>query len=466
VSLAGEDHGRTACAVINACLHPNLVRALYRAEDRMRDLGLTRPLLIVNSDGSTSRVAKTRAIDTYDSGPSAGVLGAGYVATAIGAKHVCTFDVGGTTTDVALLADAQVPMNERTQVGELEIPHPSVSLTSFGIGGGSIISVDAGGEVGVGPRSAGATPGPACFGLGGNALTPTDVWLLLGYLEPGEFLGGRRRLDAGPAREALADLARELSTSPEQALLDAAAAIRRVLSEHLVGWAARHPEVTRSPAADRWLFSYGGGGGLLCADAAEILGIPQVVVFPHSSVFSAFGAGLLPIAHSYHLVVAAGSGADEVAAAVARLADNARRDLRAEGVRELEAVGASLWIGPGEPRRLSLAALLNRPQEVATLDGGFSAAVGCRLHVSVPARATVEMNIGSGEVAKSGERRVLTGDGPLSVPMIDGLGGRGANAVGGPVFLNAPDTTIFAPAGWSVTFTEQGYGILNKEQPS
>ncbi len=465
VSLADDDHGRTACAVVNACLHPNLVRALYRAEDRMRDQGLTRPLLIVNSDGSTSRVAKTRAIDTYDSGPSAGVLGAGCVAQAIGARHVCTFDVGGTTTDVALLADARVPMDERTEVGDLEIPHPSVSLTSFGIGGGSIISVDAAGQVRVGPRSAGATPGPACFGLGGHSLTPTDVWLLLGYLEPGEFLGGRRRLDVGPAREAATQLAGELGTSTERALLEAKAAIRGALWDHLLRWADRHPELVTSEAADRWLFSYGGGGGLLCTDAAEILGIPRVVVFPHSSVFSAFGAGLLPIAHSYHQVVASGAGNGALAAVVARLADNARRDLRAEGVRELDNVSASLRVGSDQPRRLSLAALIERPQDAVSMNGAGSAAVGCRLHVSVPRSANVEMNTGPAHISKSRARQVITGDGPLAVPIVEGLGDRSAAGVAGPAFLDAPDTTIFVPSGWSVTFTEHGYGILSKERP-
>ena len=185
VSLADDDHGRTACAVVNAYLHPNLVRSLYRAEDKTRERGLVRPLLIVNSDGATSRVAKTRAIDTYDSGPSAGVLGASYVARALGAEHVCTFDVGGTTSDVAYLTGAEVPTEEHTEVGDVSIPHPAVTLSSFGIGGGSIISVDESGEIRVGPESAGASPGPVCFGLGGQSLTPTDVWLLLGYLQPG-----------------------------------------------------------------------------------------------------------------------------------------------------------------------------------------------------------------------------------------------------------------------------------------
>lgn len=466
VSLAGNDHGRTAAAVVNAYLHPNLVRALYLAEDRARDRGLTQPLLIVNTDGSTSRVAKTRAIDTYDSGPTAGVLGASYVARALGAQSVCTFDVGGTTTDVSFLIDGDVPVSDVTDVGDVVIPHPSVPLHSFGIGGGSIIAVDEGGEIRVGPRSAGASPGPACFGLGGEWLTPTDVWLLLGYLEPGEFLGGRRRLDPEPARLVAKALAERRGTSVEQALLDAKAAIRSELSEHMLAWAARHPALGTSDPSSRWLFSYGGGGGLLCAEAADILGIPRVVVFPHSSVFSAFGAGLLPIAHSYQAVVSAESGEAAVGAAVARLADSARRDLRAEGVHALDEVQGSLELGSVRRDGLTLAGVLSAPDIATPRNGAASAAVRVALHVSVPREAPVEMITGESGEEMSGSREVLTAEGRISAAVAPGLGEPGASAVTGPAFLRAPDTTIFVPPGWSVTFTPQGYGILGREGAS
>jgi N-methylhydantoinase A/oxoprolinase/acetone carboxylase beta subunit len=466
VSLADDDHGRTACAVVNAYLHPNLVRSLYRAEDRTRERGLVRPLLVVNSDGSTSRVAKTRAIDTYDSGPSAGVLGASYVAHVLGARHVCTFDVGGTTSDVAFLGDAVVPMEEHTEVGQVRIPHPAVTLSSFGIGGGSIIRVDASGEIRVGPESAGASPGPVCFGLGGHALTPTDVWLLLGYLEPGEFLGGRRRLDASPAEKAVVDLAGQLGTSTAQALLQAKAAIVRALADHLLHWAQRHPELSSSPPSDRWLFSYGGGGGLLCTDAADVLRIPNVVVFPNSSVFSAFGAGLLPIAHTYETVVPAGAGNGALGAAAARLADNARRDLRAEGVRDLDAVRASVRVGAHQAPEQSLAALLEAPQALSGPNGRPSAALRCRLHVSVPREADVAMLTAPGAGPGSPEREIVSTAAPVRVPVVTGLGDPAAAPVTGPAFLDAPDTTIFVPGGWRVSFTEHGYGILRKERPS
>jgi len=463
VSLAPDDFGRTATAVINAYLHPRLARTLYTAEDGVRDRGLIRPLLIVNTDGSTSRVAKTRAIDTYDSGPGAGVLGAGYVAAELGARYVCTFDVGGTTTDVALLTDAEVPVRDVTEVGPLVIPHPSVAITSFGLGGGSIISLAADGTIGVGPESEGASPGPACYGLGGDRLTPTDVWLLLGYLEPGEFLGGRRRLDPDAAGAAAARFAQALGLGAQEALLRARDAIHAELAAQLRGWAERHPQLSDSAPDDRWLFSYGGGGGLLCTAAAESLGVRRVVVFPHSSVFSAFGASLLPLAHSYEAVVPAGAAPEALADAVERLGDNARRDLRSEGITDLDRVRAILDIDERGPRETDLASLLR--DSGATTGGGPAAITArrCGLRVSVPHNPSVEMLTGEDGHAERQVREVTTDSGRLAVPTVSGLGVPDSAPAAGPVFLQAPDTTIFVPGGWSVSFSRQGYGILVKE---
>jgi N-methylhydantoinase A len=460
ISLAAEDHGRTAVAVVNAYLHPTLVRALYRAEDQTRDRGMHRPLLIVNTDGSSSRVAKTRAIDTYNSGPSAGVLGAGYVAAALDAPHVCTFDVGGTTTDVAYVRGAEVARDDATDVGPASIPHPAVALWSFGLGGGSIVSATADG-ITVGPESAGSAPGPACFDLGGTSLTPTDVWLMLGYLEPGEFLGGRRRLDVARA-EAVADrFASALGTDRDDAVLQAKDAIRAALERELGAWAARHPDWGASDPSERWLFSYGGGGGLLCVEAAEALGCAHVVVFPHSSVFSAFGGGLLPIAHAYETVVPVGSPASAVSAAAARLADNARRDLRSEGIRDTGRVQASLAGDGLERQATTLSALL---------DGGAGPPAGTdaserprrlRLEVSVPREVDLQVRVD--EALEPGRTRaVRTATGEVTAGLVPGLGRRGAEPVAGPVFLEATDTTIFAPAGWSARFTDLGYGVLER----
>jgi N-methylhydantoinase A/oxoprolinase/acetone carboxylase beta subunit len=325
--------------------------------------------------------------------------------------------------------------------------------------------VDSNGEIRVGPRSAGASPGPACFGLGGECLTPTDVWLLLGYLEPGEFLGGRRRLNPESARAAAQAMAERRDTTVERTLLEAKAAIFRELSGYLHAWAERQPALQASDPSTRWLFSYGGGGGLLSVEAAEILGIARVVVFPHSSVFSAFGAGLLPIAHAYEAVVPPGSGQAALGSAVARLADNARRDLRAEGVHDLEDVRASLSFGSERRGEATLAGVLSAPDAAAPRKGAGSVAVRVALRVSVPREAPVEMITGDADGEAGGLREVLTAQGRLTATVALGLGDPDAAPVTGPAFLRAPDTTIFVPPGWTVEFTAQGYGILNRGEP-
>jgi N-methylhydantoinase A len=479
VSLHPDDHGRTALAVASAYLHPTLARSLYKAEDRLREQGFRHPLLVVNTDGSSTRVAKTQAIDTFNSGPSAGVLGAAIVARVLAAQHVVTFDVGGTTTDVAHIASARPPQADSTAFGNVSVPHPAIALWSFGLGGGSIIAArpsSSGGyaaagpaadDLTVGPQSAGAIPGPACFGLGGSQPTPTDVWLTLGYLEPGEFLSGHRKLDPASARAALGPLAEKLGTDVGGAALAALDAIHAALAGHLKAWAALDQDLSCSDPANRWLFSYGGGGGLLAVPAAAALGISQVVVFPQSSVFSAFGGSLLPIAHSYHAVAEDVSDADTVTAALSRMLDRAARDMRAEGVPTGEGVLATASLQDFAASQVSTAAPL--AQMLADARSADLSLPGSarRGRVSLSIRATTEQRLritDASTVAKAANyRRVRFPDGIKDVPVTAGLGCPGAPPVTGPAFLAASDTTVFIPADWTADFNSLGYGIVRRQ---
>ena len=248
-----------------------------------------RPLLIVNSDGATSRVAKTRAIDTYDSGPSAGVLGASFVAARSGPEHVCTFDVGGTTSDVAFLIGAEVPADELTDVGDAAIPHPAVSLTSFGIGGGSIISVDRR------ERSASARRAPArsrarsALAWAGSRSPRPMSGCCSAPLQPGEFLGGRRRLDVVPAR-------RPQPSSPgnwwttEDARSEPKPRFDGSCPSTCSAGRRATPYLTRRRVRSLAVLVRRRRRAVVRRGRRHP-GHPHVVVFPHSSVFSAFGAG-------------------------------------------------------------------------------------------------------------------------------------------------------------------------------
>jgi N-methylhydantoinase A len=470
VSLVDDNHGRTALAVANAYIHPTLARSLYRAEDLVRRDGFHAPLQIVNTDGSSTRVAKTKAIDTFNSGPTAGVLGAAIVADALKAEYVVTFDVGGTTTDVAYIAGASAPRSTHTEFGPALVPHDAVDIWSFGLGGGSLITVDnETKQLSVGPQSAGAIPGPACFGLGGDQPTPTDVWLTLGFLEPGEFLSGRRHLDVDKARAAIGTLAEPLGISIEDAALAAYEAIGQAVGAEMREWVARQPGFDQSPVEHRWLFSYGGGGGLLAIQAAEALDIPNVAVFPQSSVFSAFGGGLLPIAHSYHTSVSDVGDPAVLRKALNRLAERAWRDLRAERVpRDSELVASGVVSVYGEATTFVLpAGPLDSMEDRLDLGGDPIAISGVgrvSLNIEVPrdVELRVRLELPSGGLESS--RTVQTESGPTHVPVRAGLGRPSSPSFSGPAFLDARDTTIFVPANWEVEFNDLGYGLLRRSQ--
>jgi N-methylhydantoinase A/oxoprolinase/acetone carboxylase beta subunit len=173
--------------VINAFLHPTMERFLYNAEDRLRSHRVQNPLLIYRNDGASSRVAKSVALKTYSSGPRGGLEGTRALAKAYDLKHVLMIDVGGTSTDVASVKDAQIALDRRGSIMGVPISFPMSNVYSVGVGGSSIITVKDG-AITVGPDSVGAAPGPACFGFGGTSATITDVNLLLGVLDPTTYL--------------------------------------------------------------------------------------------------------------------------------------------------------------------------------------------------------------------------------------------------------------------------------------
>jgi N-methylhydantoinase A/oxoprolinase/acetone carboxylase beta subunit len=183
-------------AIINAFLHPTMERFLYNAENRLRSHRVTNPLLIYRNDGASSRVAKSVALKTYSSGPRGGLEATRALARAYDLKHVLMIDVGGTSTDVGLVKDAQIVHDRRGSIMGVPISFPMSNVYSVGVAGSSIITVNEG-AITVGPESVGAAPGPACFGFGGTNATITDVNLLLGVLDPATYLGRDPR-DGGP----------------------------------------------------------------------------------------------------------------------------------------------------------------------------------------------------------------------------------------------------------------------------
>jgi N-methylhydantoinase A len=279
---------RTSTTVLNAYIQPRLRAYLADLEARLAEAEYRRPLALMQSNGGviSSQRGAALPIRTLESGPAAGVIGAQTLAAELGYDNVICTDVGGTTYDVALIENGQILERTRTEVARRPILGPTIDIVSIGAGGGSVAWIDQRGIIRVGPRSAGAYPGPACFGLGGSEPTVTDCHLLLGRLDPDNFLGARMKLD----REAAHRAVRDCIAGPTGLAVDQAADGIVAIAETNMTNAIRTVTVERGlDPREFTLFAYGGGGGLFAAATAEELEIPTVVIPRAPANFSAWG---------------------------------------------------------------------------------------------------------------------------------------------------------------------------------
>ena len=290
-----REYERWSTTVVNAYVTPLMARYLTRLEDGMGE----RSLKIMQSNGGSisAQRAKIAAVQTILSGPAAGVVGAQAVGKASGYSRLITFDMGGTSTDVSLVNGAIGTTIEST-VGDFPVRLPVLDIHTVGAGGGSIAYIDSGGSLRVGPGSAGADPGPACYGKG-TELTVTDANLLLGRLDPEYFLGGRMSLDLARTRSIAKDLARRLGLS----LIALAEGVVRIANANMEA-AIRIVSVRRGhDPRDFALLAFGGAGGLHACDIADSLDIIKVLVPEHSGVLSALGMLLADVAKDYSLTI-------------------------------------------------------------------------------------------------------------------------------------------------------------------
>jgi N-methylhydantoinase A len=288
-----REYRRTSSAAIDASLKPLMSRFFGALEERLREEGFGGRLLVMTSAGGVLDADAVRAepIHSIGSGPAAApVAGRHFAALDAAADSAIVTDAGGTTYDVSLIRRGQIPWTRETRVGAGEFGHltgfPSVDARSIGAGGGSIASVDEGGLLQVGPRSAGAQPGPACYDAGGASPTVTDACLLLGWLDPESFLGGRMSIRPELAREAIErDVGAPLGLEAEEA----AAAIVHLACEHMVRAIEEITLVQGIDPSAAVMVAGGGGGGLYSSAIARRLGCELVVVPEVSAALSATG---------------------------------------------------------------------------------------------------------------------------------------------------------------------------------
>lgn len=302
ISLSSEilpefrEFERTSTTVLNAYVSPLMGRYLARLQE---GLGARRLWVMQSSGGIlTAEAARRQAVRTLLSGPAAGALGAFHVANQAGQARVMTFDMGGTSTDAALL-DGGVPRTSEGSVEGWPVRVPMIDIHTVGAGGGSVAWLDAGGALRVGPLSAGSDPGPACYGGGGQAFTVTDANLLLGRLHPDHFLGGRMRLDVEGARTA----GQALADRTDMTLDELAEGVVRVADARMEQ-ALRVISVERGQDPREFtLLPFGGAGPLHALALAEALRVPRVLIPRHPGVLSALGLALADFTVDYSRTV-------------------------------------------------------------------------------------------------------------------------------------------------------------------
>ena len=288
-----REYERASTAVLNAAVMPLASRYL---DELVAALGREAPgavLHLLHSAGGmmSPQAARARPLAMAASGPAAGVAAAAHLARRLGLARALAFDMGGTTTDVCLIADGVAETSAQRKLGGYPVRLPMVAVESIGAGGGSIAYADDAGALKVGPRSAGAEPGPACYGLGGTEPTVTDANLVLGYLDPGRVYGGSIRLDPGRAAAAVEALGRRFGLS----LVETAQGIVDVATANMLR-ALRLVSVQRGyDLRDFTLIAYGGAGPVHAGLLARQAGIGHVVVPAHSGTFSALGCLVSPL---------------------------------------------------------------------------------------------------------------------------------------------------------------------------
>ncbi len=327
-----REYERGITTWLNSYVGPLVEGYLQRLEQEMAGAQVS----VMQSSGSTIAAshAGAEAVHMLLSGPAGGLAAAHFIGEQVSRSQLLTFDMGGTSTDVALI-DGGVRLTSEGKIGRYPVAVPMVDMHTIGAGGGSIACVDGGGMLQVGPESAGAAPGPACYGKGGERPTVTDANLLLGRLQPDDFLGGGMSLDVGAAETAMQPVAEAMSCSLEEAAMG----VIRVANEHM-SHALRVISVQRGIDPRGYtLVSFGGAGGLHVCALAESLGMRQAMIPIHGGVLSALGMLVAPrgreLSHSKIALLSSLSD-EEIEVLFQQLAQQGCSALEDEGVAEAE----------------------------------------------------------------------------------------------------------------------------------
>ncbi|HYD70092.1 hydantoinase/oxoprolinase family protein [Azospirillum sp.] len=502
VSPKSGEYTRTMTAVVNAYIHGIMAQELSKLGTELRTAGYAKPVILVHNTGGTKKVSRTRAVLTHNAGPVAGMHGAARLGGLAGWRDIVFTDMGGTSFDIGVVAGGElraqdfIPVIDRWRTNI-----PAIEVKSIGAGGGSIAWVNAlmGGQLEVGPQSAGSMPGPACYDQGGTEPTVTDADLVLGYLNPDNYLGGDMPLDAEASERVISEkVAKPLGIST----VEAAWRIRRLVDARM-GQEVFNEVALKGHDPRRFVvFACGGAGATHACGFAPYIGARTVVVPAVSSVSGAFGASSMEISQvweqsrtlklfrydqqAYLADLGAFNGVVE------SLRDQALRDLRLEGFgAERVRLRLDLDMRYGSQYNLTKVTApkltLDNTTDVEALCAAFTEAYS-RIYSPEAAFPAGGVNVECFYLTAS----VVTEEAPLAPAETDGteppaaarLGSRPAcfdpadghrdtpvfgwtalrpgNAIDGPALIEAQDTTYVVEPGWTYRMDALRNGILER----
>ena len=480
----------TTCA--NAYVQPLMDRYVGRLEDELAGLGFRGAFRLMHSAGGlvSPRTARDFPIRLLESGPAGGGIATALFGSLLGKRDVISFDMGGTTAKAAFVEDGRTEIVAEMEAARvhrfkkgsgLPIKAPVIDMIEIGAGGGSLAGPDEIGLLRVGPRSAGADPGPACYGLGGETATVTDANVALGLYDPAFFLGGRMTLDKPAADAALDRLGKALGLPP----LEAANGIRRIVTENMAAAARTHLVERGRDPRDYAMVAFGGAGPAFAADVARSLGVGEVIVPPASGAASALGFLAAPLSFE-----AARSNPMRLGAGFDAASANAILDaLEAEGRGRLREAGHAGAVAVERTADMRLAGQLHEivvPLPEGRIDAASNAAIreaftaayqrryasvfegaaieiiSFRVRVSAPApdlALRLAGKAGAGAALK-GERMIAIGGAARPAKVYDRYALKAGERIAGPAIIEENEATTYLPEGDSLMVDPSGALVL------
>jgi len=491
------EYPRTMMTILSAYLHQSMYAELIGITEELRDRRYQRPLMMIHNTGGMASVFKTSAVNTYNGGPVAGVMGSFHLAPYYGYKNVISADMGGTSFDIGMVAEGSTRFYQfQPIIDRWVVDATMLDVQSIGAGGGSIIRVNPilGNQVEVGPESAGSHPGPACYNQGGAQPTVTDADVVLGYINPDTFHGGRLKLNKDLAVKAIQEgVAAPLGFSVEEAALLA----KRVVDAGMGGEIYKETVLKGFDPRVFILFAVGGAGPVHATGFATFAQLETIVVFPFASTFCAYGSATMDMIHLYekslhlHLMDFKGNlfeDYDAFNAVVDGLMERARKDFRGEGL-DLQDVQWMLELDMkfggqlNVKRAISPVIKVQSPDDIRGIYAAFEkeyseaySSMGLTPEAGVEIenfvlRATVpgskpevrrfEPHGTDASTAQAGTRPAFWPDiGWRDTPVYERQRLQVGHSFEGPAIVEAEDTTIVVEPGWRFAVDEFRNGLL------